>query len=58
MYNEYTVSILSCLKLSLHDSKGFNPAMYVTALFSRIKILLVSALALSPHTTIPYVKNG
>jgi hypothetical protein len=51
-------NIFRCLKLSLHDSKCFNPAVYLTALFWRIKILLVSALALCPHTTIPYDRKG
>jgi hypothetical protein len=58
MYNEYTISIFRFLKLSLHDSRCFSPAVYLTALFCRIKILLVSALALCPHTTIPYDRRG
>jgi hypothetical protein len=33
MYNKYTVRILNCLKLTRHDSKGFNLVVYLTALF-------------------------
>jgi hypothetical protein len=33
MYNEYTVSIFRFLKLFLHDSKCFSPAVYLNALF-------------------------
>jgi hypothetical protein len=58
IYNEYTVNIFRCRKLSLHDSRCFNPAVYPTALFWRIKITLVSGLALCPHTTIPYDRKG
>jgi hypothetical protein len=33
MYNEYTVSIFRFLKLFLHDSKCFSPAVYLNVLF-------------------------
>jgi hypothetical protein len=55
--NHSDCSIFSCLKLSLHDSKRFNLAIYLTVLFWRMKIL-VSALALCPQATIPYDKRG
>jgi hypothetical protein len=32
MHNEHTVSIFRFLKLFLHDSKCFSPAVYLTAL--------------------------
>jgi hypothetical protein len=58
MYNEYTVSIFRFLKLFLHDSKCFSPAVYLNALFWRAKILVMFALALCPHTAIPYDRRG
>jgi hypothetical protein len=54
MYGEYTVSIFRFLKLFLHDSRCFSPAVYLTALFWKAKILVVFALALCPHATISY----
>jgi hypothetical protein len=42
MYSEYIVNTFSCLKLSLHDSRCFNPAMYLRSLFSKVNIRLVT----------------
>jgi hypothetical protein len=47
MCKVYIVSIFRFLKISLHDSRCFNPAVYLTAPFWKIQILLVSSLALS-----------
>jgi hypothetical protein len=60
MYSEYTVNIFRFLKLFLHDSSCFSPAVYLTALFWRAKILVVLALELlvCPHATIPYDRIG
>jgi hypothetical protein len=57
MYNEYTVSIFRFLKLFLQDSKCFSPAVNLTAHFWRAKILVVFALVLCLHTTIPYERR-
>jgi hypothetical protein len=46
IYSEYTVSIFRVLKLFLHDSRCFRPAVYLTALFWRTEILVVFALEL------------
>jgi hypothetical protein len=43
-------SIYKCLKLSLHDSSCFTPAVYLTALLWWVNIRVVSTLALSPYT--------
>jgi hypothetical protein len=32
-YSEYTVNIFHCLKLSLHNSHHFNPAVYLITLY-------------------------
>jgi hypothetical protein len=45
MYSEYTVNIFKFLKPFLHDSRCISPAVYLTALFWRAKILVVFALA-------------
>jgi hypothetical protein len=58
MYSEYTVSVFRFLKLFLHDSRCFSPAVYLTAIFWRAKILVVFDLALCLHATIPYDRKG
>jgi hypothetical protein len=58
MYNEYIVNMFKCVKLSLHDSKCLIPAVYLTALFWRIKFLLISAFALCPRTVILCDRRG
>jgi hypothetical protein len=57
MYSEYTVGIFRFLNLFLHYSRCFSPAVYLTALFWRVKILVVFALVLCPHATIQYEKD-
>jgi hypothetical protein len=53
-----TISIFSCLNLSLRHSSCFNPAVYLTALPLRVNIHLVSAIEISRHITIPYDRRG